>query len=363
MSWLFSHHADEAVDQERDSFWIVCAISNPERYRSRYELYKAFRAHVLDDLKCNLCTVECAHGDRSYQVTSADPKQPQNGRRVLDVQVRNESHIWLKENLMNLGASRLPPDAKYVMFCDADVTFQNKDIVTDTIHALQVHKVVQPFETTADLGPHGEIMQVHKSFGWCHAKGFRWSPPTFKRIKVEIPQPSGKSRNETVQVPDPYGGMNAQGYKEVAIPWHPGWAHAMKITTLKELRGLLDIGILGASDHHMLLSMIGQAHLSIPAGIHTEYVRQVMDWQDRALKVLQKDLGYVRGSLLHAFHGSKDNRKYISRWGVLTQNNFNPLQDIYKNLHGVWEVAHESHGLRDGIRRYFAGRAEDAFTS
>lgn len=36
----------------------------------------------------------------------------------------------------------------------------NKAIVTETIHALQLHRVVQPFESCADLGPEG----IHQNY-------------------------------------------------------------------------------------------------------------------------------------------------------------------------------------------------------
>ncbi len=351
MTGLFQYHHDANVESERNRFWIVCAISNPERFRVRYDLYKAFKNHVIDDLKCNLCVVECAHGDRAFQVTDG-LTSPHVVPRVIEVQVRNNSHIWTKECLWNIGVSRLPEDAAYVMFCDTDLTFHNSDVVTDTIHALQVHKVVQPFQDCVDKGPHGEVLEVHKSFGWCHSQNFSWTPPVFKKV--------GKA---TVMVPDPYSGIDTQGYKDVGKAWHPGYCIAMKMTTLKSLRGLLDVGILGASDHHMMLAFIGKAHFSYPRTIHDSYKQTILDWQDRALDVVKKDLGYVRGMIGHAFHGAKAKRGYISRWTCLTEHNFDPIKDVYKNIHGVWELAEHNIGLRDSIRSYFRSRSEDTLVT
>jgi hypothetical protein len=41
----------------------------------------------------------------------------------------------------------------------------------DTLNALQHHPVVQPFSHVIDLGPHGEALETHKGFAYCHLQG------------------------------------------------------------------------------------------------------------------------------------------------------------------------------------------------
>lgn len=60
---------------------------------------------------------------------------------------------------------------------DADIEFLETDIVDETIHALQHHPIVQMFQTCVDLGPKGEVMKVHTSFGWKHKTAQPFSLP------------------------------------------------------------------------------------------------------------------------------------------------------------------------------------------
>ena len=344
---MFKHHHDPAIEALRSSLWFVTAISNPERYKTRYELYKTFREHVINDLHANLLTVESQVGERAFQITEAFPRQPDDSRvRVIDVQLRCDSHCWNKESQMNAGLSRLPSDAKYVIFADADIEFQNRDIVTETIHALQVHPVVQPFETTIDLGPNGEVLEIHKSFGWCHQQGLQWGPP--------------KTKNG-VAMYDPYPQAVATGntFKGLGNVFHPGYAIAFRLDVLNKLGGLIDVGILGASDHHMCLALIGKARYSVPGQIHPNYLNVILAWQKLADLHIRGDFGYVRGKISAAFHGPKRNRAYIKRWSILTKHNFDPLVDVRRNLHGLWEFTENNPGFRDDMRRYFKSRLED----
>lgn len=170
------HHHDPESDATiscvaDDQHWFVAVVSNPYRYKTRYALFRKFKEHILKDLRANLLVVECALGERGHQVVGQQETAWPNYK---EVRVQNTTQLWQKENLMNIGLQRLPPCARYITFVDADIHFVNPHVVTEIVHALQIHKVVQPFETCTDLGPHGEVINVHRSFGWCHAHGFEF---------------------------------------------------------------------------------------------------------------------------------------------------------------------------------------------
>lgn len=331
-----------------EGLWCVTAVSNPVRFKTRYALYKRFREHVTRDLRINLITVEAAFGDRDHQLTEDDldavvtSETLDNGVRTLDVRVRNKSQVWLKENLWNIGARQLPTECRYVLFCDADVEFVNPHFGTELVHALQEYKVVQPFETAADLGPEGQIMDVHRSFGWCHANGWDWKP-----------RPDGKGG---------YGCKRPEHVNRCAgfgTPWHPGYAIAFRREVLDRLGGVLETGILGAGDHHECGALLGRAEMTFPAGIHPNYKRDVLAWQRRAMEHVNLDFGYVNGTILHYFHGAKTNRRYVSRWDILVKHQYDPDTDVYKNAQGVYELEDHKPALRDAIRAYFRQRNED----
>ena len=97
-----SSHAPQSVPALQpfpDRLHVVTAISNPCRYASRYRLYRAFEKHMADS-GAILTTVECAFRDRPFEITEPDNR--------FHIQVRTNDDLWHKENLLNLGISRLP---------------------------------------------------------------------------------------------------------------------------------------------------------------------------------------------------------------------------------------------------------------
>jgi hypothetical protein len=141
--------------------------------------------------------------------------------------------------------------------------------------------------------------------------------------------------------------------------WHPGYAWAATRDAINTMGGLFDMGIVGAGDHHMASCLIGEGEKSIPKGIHPNYRKCVLAWQERALR-LHKNVGYVKGTIYHFWHGKKRNRKYKERWSILIDNNFNPSTDIHKDWQGVWALYPGHEKLRDQIREYFQSRNEDS---
>jgi hypothetical protein len=217
---------------------VVTCVANPLRWNSRLDLYRAFERHMLDS-GVRLTTVECAYGDRPFECGGTPG--------VAHVALRSHSVIWNKEALLNAGIARLPHDWKYVAWIDADVFFRRRDWASETVQALQLHDVVQPWTHCYDLGPNGEHLQVHTAF----AKIVQDGKPV---------EPKGR-----------------HGYEFA----HPGYAWAAKRQALELVGGLIE-GALGAGDHHMALALIGRVHESVPAGIHPNYLAPLVTWQERA---------------------------------------------------------------------------------
>src|ERR1700677_494960 len=97
---------------------IIAVISNPANFKSRYRLYREFEARMLKE-GANLYTVELAIGDQEFAVTDSS-----NGKHI---QLRTNDELWHKENLINIAISRLPDEAEYVAWIDADVQFLRAD--------------------------------------------------------------------------------------------------------------------------------------------------------------------------------------------------------------------------------------------
>jgi hypothetical protein len=299
---------------------VISVISNPIRYRSRYDLYRNFEKHVVD-AGAVLHTVELAFGERPHVVTSEGHERHYRFRTV--------DEIWHKENMVNVALGRLPHDWKYVAWVDADVMFTRPDWASETVHQLQHYEVVQMWSVAQDLTPGFEPYQTHYSFAHCMLGGDRF-------------QGKGPARAER------YGGW-----------YHPGYAWAATREAINHLGGLLDVAAMGAADNHMAHCLYGIGEESIPEGVHPNYRKAVLDWQERA-RYLHRDIGCVPGLINHYFHGKKRDRRYHDRWKVITENQFDPQADLTRDWQGIWQVRPERIKLRDDMRAYFRARNEDS---
>ena len=323
-----------------DNFYVIAVMTNPERFKTRPRLFKEFMAR-MDKYGAKLYVVEGAYGDRAFEVTDAS-----NPRHI---QLRTESELWHKENLINIGISRLPASWEYVAWVDGDIDFTHPNWMEETVHELQHHPVVQMYEDAADLGPKHEILSVHKSFAYCFKNGNDRSMMVSKPAGVTV---------STVDLSNVgYYGYYGSGGK--GAYWHPGYCWAATRQAINTLGGLFDLAILGAGDHHMACCLIGEGERSIPKGVHPNYRAAVLNWQERALR-LHKNIGYVSGSIVHYWHGKKTDRKYKGRWEIAVDNQFDPHTHIHKDWQGLWTLFPGHEEMRDQIRTYFQSRNEDS---
>ncbi len=303
----------EDIHGDKDKLHVVTAISNPWRYRSRYELYHHFERRV-QDAGALLWTVETAFGRRPFEVAHYGHHR--------HIQLRTRHELWHKENMINLAIQHLPQNWKYVAWVDADVDFTRNDWVHETLNLLQHYDAIQMFSQAVDLSPCEEPFQTHKGFVFSYLKGL----------------------------------LGNKDYSN----WHPGFAWAIRREAFDALGGLIDFAVLGSADRHMANAFIGQADRTIHKNLSENYREQVLLWQERATKYVQRNIGFMPGTILHHWHGKKKDRRYNSRWQILIKNQFTPKLDLKPDWQGLWQLTDRSHELRDDIRRYFASRNEDS---
>lgn len=310
---------------------VVTAVANPERYQSRYRLYREFEKRCAD-AGAKLHTVEAAFGDRPFEITTAN--NPNN------TQLRTNTQIWHKENLLNIGISRLPTDWKYVAWIDCDIAFTRPDWVAETIHQLQHFHVVQMFshvqELTPDYGPLAPYWGgTPASWNYCYVNNL----PKARKITAD----------------DYYGAIDQpDGYY-----WHPGYAWAARREAIDHLGGLMDHLIVGGADYMMAICLTN----AVPLPAHVQQGtggRWVREWKDRCDRYIRGNVGYVPGTILHHWHGKKAQRQYTSRWNILKDNNFDPEQDLKRDWQGLWQLTDRNPKLRDQIREFFRARNEDS---
>jgi hypothetical protein len=197
------------------------------------------------------------------------------------------------------------------------------------VHALQHYDFVWPWSDCYDLGPNGEHVDLHRSFGriWWERK------PILPGAKCA-----------------------AGGYQFA----HPGYALATTRQALEWVGGLIETAALGAADYHMALALIGRVEDSIHSGVTAGYRRPLLAWQARANHHIKGNVSYVSGTIEHGWHGPKAARNYVGRWDVLVRNAFDPDSDLKRNTSGVLELAGNKPGLAHDLDAYFRARDEDS---
>jgi len=317
-------------------------ITNSQRYKTRYNLYEKFEKYINSSENAVLYTIEAAFGDRPHTITKTG-----NPRHI---QLRTDCEIWHKEALLNIAISRLPVDAEYIAWIDADVTFARPDWAAETLHQLQHHPIVQMFSTAIDLDPEYDGYDSEKGivqYGAAHIYQ--------KYISGQLPDEQlfpcfgTKSDNKLIN----YGGGSSKRYM------HTGYAYAIRREAFDAIGGLMDFNIVGCSDHSSFWGIIGHGEHAIHGGVTDSFKRMHKIWHERAAKALNKDIGYVPGLLLHYFHGAKKFRNYIGRWQILIENKFDPLTDIRRDWQGLYSLTDDKPKLRDDCRNYFRQRNED----
>ncbi len=303
---------------------VFTARANPLGWIATHRNWQRFARHMLDS-GVNLTVVECAYGEEPFRC-----QEP--GVRHIGVRARTRG--WNKENLLNLGIQRTP-EAQYIAWIDSDVTFRRADWAAATVRALQHYDVVQPWSDAYDLGPNDEHIAHHRSF----CRQFFYREPLV-----------------------PKGSCFWQGEGGPYVYPHSGYAWAITRDAYDRVGGLFEFAAMGAGDHHMALALIGEVDASLPASVTPAYRAEVKRWEARALRHINRNIGYVAGTLEHLFHGRKADRGYQTRWDLFVRHQFDPHEDLKRNSYGVLELATNKPELRHDFDLYLHARNEDANT-
>ena len=235
---------------------------------------------------------------------------------------QSDSHVWIKENLINIATKTLPDDWATVAWIDADLEFLNQNWVQDTIHELKSADVVQMWRTAVNLGPRKEALKIDKSFAYMFVgSGTKWTAS------------------------DKYGF------------WHPGYAWACTRAAFTKMGGLPDWAILGSGDRHLAMSLAGLGQHSCPGTIHENY-KMMLKLYERSLKNFK--VSWVDGTIIHFWHGSFADRRYKERWDILIKNAFDPFEDIGYTDEGLVQLTGRGKRFEKFLDDYFTGRKEDS---
>lgn len=324
------------------NFWVITPHFNSVQHKTRVRNYERF-SRMCKAAGVNLLTIEVAFGDRPFEVT--EKGNPNH------VQLRSYEEFWLKENILRVGVNYLMQWKPEMLSNDGIIAWVDSDCAPDceprdwfemTKLSLDHYKIVQMFEWLVDLGP---------EYQWTNGphRGFMASYEEYGR---QIPKLKDEHGNE---LPPEYGHAPMGG---------SGLAWACNVSTYSELGGFLEVCPLGSSDWYMALGLLGLADNGY-ADIKElrGYGKQILRWQKRAQRYVKRDVGFVRMTCKHYFHGVKEHRFYGSRDQILRHFKFNPDTDLKYDAQGLLqlEVATKRQiAMRDAFRMYMHSKNEDS---
>ena len=309
-------------DPIEDKLHVIIVVSNPCLYARRYILAREFMKRMdCDETNIILYVVEFAYGNQKFIITDSHNKR--------HLQIRTETPIWHKENMINCGVRALLPDTwKAFAWIDADIEFESTTWALDALKLLNGSKdIIQLFSHALDMDKHKNSMTIFSSFSYQYCNNKK------------------------------YGGKGPEY-------WHPGFAWACTRKAYEKMGGVYEYGILGSSDNIMALSIIGNGLKAVDVKSTDGYKQSVHDFQN---KVKNFRLGYIPGVIKHHFHGSKKNRKYTERWQILVKHLYDPFVhleiDKSNSRNTKYKVIIPSSTcpkeLIDDIYSYFSERNED----
>ena len=308
-------------NSDHDDLYVIATIFNPAGFKARYNLYYNFEQH-MKDYGINLVTIECIFGDNSeFQVTK--PENP------MHIRVSAKDPLWVKENLINIAIGKLPDKWKYVLWLDADIEFIEKDWPYKILESFKRYEVIQVFKYANFLGPSNEVQECHYSFLYA----------LVNELPIE------------------------KNYYSQFYP-HPGYGWGITRSCFEKIGKLIDFGIVGSGDGHMAFSFILRTLDSFainPNFFNKNYLKSLFDWQDTVKYLMnEKKLGYADLTINHYFHGFREDRQYVLRLNILTEMQFDPINDLCYNNQGVIQFKENRNDIKSVMRKYFMDRKEDS---
>jgi hypothetical protein len=140
--------------------------------------------------------------------------------------------------------------------------------------------------------------------------------------------------------------------------FHPGFAWAAR-RELLETHGLLDHHILGGADSAMVCAMFAWWGHSMLSGLLPRMRTQTLSWARRFWTDVQGQVGCVRGTIRHLWHGERNNRRYHERREWLVELGFDPNHHLREDPGGLWEWHPNAVSMADRAQQYFHARRED----
>lgn len=303
-----------------NDFCVITCYYNPVGYRSKRENYELFVAG-LEKSGISPLTVECVFDSQEFDLLESPHV----------MRLRSQSVLWQRERLVNLAVATLPESVRFVAWVDCDLIFSNPRWIFEAKQLLQKVLVVQLYERCIRL-PRGS-----REYAGDGKSSVSFGAVTTRRPEVLLP-----------------GSVEKHGTTGYA------WAARREVF---DVAGLYEGAIVGGADDYTAHAVYGDFESECVAR-KMQYdpvlMRHFREWGERFHSVVQGKIGFVRGDILHLWHGDLQHRQYLDRHEMLGRLGYDPYRDICSSpgMPLEWSSC-ASDNLRAWIYDYFVNRRED----
>jgi hypothetical protein len=307
----------DASPKEIKKIAFVTCFFNPVGYQKPIENFHRFKNDLLETHEIDLFTIELDQGrgfsvpeDRFTKRIEADPER---------------STLWQKERLLNILIEEIPDEYDAIAWVDADLLFLRADLADSIRDLLSRRNWGQPFSGSWYADKRGVLERGKTSTGWFYTH----------------------EQEKTLQF----------------TKSHPGFAWVARRDWLQSIGGLYQYNITGGGDVTMLQGVNAGAGYNSEDGFGV-WRGAVEKWAESARENGGSSFGYVGGDVVHLYHGSRKNRRYVERFEYLIRYGFDPETDIeIDDRSGVllWSdyAIRNKNELVETVRDYFSLRQED----
>ncbi|GIW81341.1 MAG: hypothetical protein KatS3mg105_3148 [Gemmatales bacterium] len=288
------------------SIAVITCYYNPCGYRLVREKYWRFRECLG---RCDFFCIE-ASWNRRWETDAA-----------FHITAHDNQLMWQKERLLNILIDKLPSRYDRIVWIDADLILLDPDWLERAGAMLDKYPVGQPWSRFHILDSKGCISRSMYS-------------ASYKRHHQEITQYAS-----------------------------PGLLWAARREVLAD--GLIDCHVIGGGDSMQLVAWLGPYSKNwtqewMFRAINPEWRGPYLEQAQQALAKVQGQIGYCDGEVVHLYHGTRDNRKYVDRVKYLTDYCFDPTVHIKIGKNGLWSWTDKAHPeMVAKVKAYFNERLED----
>lgn len=284
------HCSSYQVAEVIDSFWIVSPVYAPYQttIKIRYQSHRYFGDYV-QTIGMPFCQVEAIRLDRHQTYLMTQP-----GREPYDIQLQYYDDGYLRENLLNVAAKKIP-GWEYMGWIDAHHLFENPYWWEESIVRMEKYPSLQIFQRFNGLTTRTNRTQID------------WTSVLYKS-KIRYDLDSG-------------------------LLGFYGNAYAIKKEFYDQMGYIFDKCVGGCCDCAYAKASFGDTRKFEYFRTWSRYTHQMDSWINATAKVFAGRYNIVRGTIWHVPH--EETFPYLSILGMFNNSDFQIERDLGKDENGT----------------------------